>query len=67
MALELVVRAELVHGTIVLAEPVLVSLALAVLELAPLNPAAAVICLFQMFAPSVPEWYVINWDWITGC
>jgi hypothetical protein len=55
LALELVVPAGLVHGTMVLALRVLVPLALAVLELAPLNPAPGVMCLFNMFAPSVLE------------
>jgi hypothetical protein len=41
LALELVVPAGLVHGTMVLALWVLVPLALAVLELAPLNPVPA--------------------------
>jgi hypothetical protein len=51
LALELVVSAGLVHGTMVLALRVLVPLALGVLELAPLNPAAGVMCLFQHVRP----------------
>ena len=44
----------------------LVPLALAVLELASLNPAIEVMGLFQRFSPKVcPSGYVMNWDWIT--
>src|SRR5207245_582697 len=67
LALELVVPARLAHGTMVLALWVLVPLALAVLELAPLNSAVGIMCLFQPCSPKLcPSGYVMNWDWITG-
>ena len=46
----------LVPRILVLALRVLVPLALAVLELAPLAPAVGVMGLFNHFRPSVPEW-----------
>ena len=52
LALELVVPTGLVQRTMVLALPVLVPLALAVLELAPINPAVGVVGLFQPFSPN---------------
>jgi uncharacterized protein YjbJ (UPF0337 family) len=52
---------------VVLALPVLAPLALAVLELAPLTPGIrSCVVASSGFAQTEPEWYVMNWDWITG-